>query len=132
MFARGGITEARHRSDIREPNVGSYAGTICDAFILMQDNARVSTSQMYTTFLDDKCISVMNWLAIFSDLNPIKHTWNILSRYIRQPPHYPENVQTLIEAMFKKLQMIPQKGIRSMPHRCQECVDDMGGHTSYW
>ena len=56
--------------------------------MLMQDNARAHTSQVYTTFLDDKGISVMNWLANFPDFNPIEHTWNILSRCIRQGPPY--------------------------------------------
>ena len=87
VFARRGVTEARHCGDILEPVVGSYSGTIGDVFILMQDNARANTIQLYTTFLDDKGISVMNWLAIFRDLNPIEHTWDILSRRIRQRLH---------------------------------------------
>ena len=74
VFARGAITEARHRSDILEAIVRSYAGTNGDAFLLMQYNARAHTAQEYTTFLDDKCISVINWLARFPDLNPIEHT----------------------------------------------------------
>ena len=100
----------RHRSDILESNVGSYAGNIGDAFISMQDNARAHTYQVYTTFLGDKGISAMNWLVIFPDLTPLEHTWNIISRCIRQWPHYPENVQTLIEALVQRLQMILQKG----------------------
>ena len=39
VFARRGVTEARHCGDILEPVVGSYAGTIGDVFILKQDNA---------------------------------------------------------------------------------------------
>ena len=76
---------------------------------------------------------MINWLAIFPDLNPIEHTWggDILSRRIRQRLHCPENAQNLIEALVQKLQMIPQKGIRGMPLRCQDCVDDRGGHTRY-
>ena len=74
VFARRGITEAKHCSDILEPICRSYAGAIGDAFILMQDNARVHTAQVYMTFLDGKCISVMNWLARYPDLNPIEHT----------------------------------------------------------
>ena len=35
VIARGGITEARHGSDILEPIVRRYAGAICDAFMLM-------------------------------------------------------------------------------------------------
>ena len=60
VFARGGITEARYRIDIMQPIVRSYAGAIGDALILMQDNARAHTAQVYMTFLDDKGISVMN------------------------------------------------------------------------
>ena len=74
VFARGGITEARHCSDMLEPIGRSYAGAIGDAFIFMQDNARANTAQVYTTFLDDKGFSVMNWLARYPDHNPIEHT----------------------------------------------------------
>ena len=123
-----------------------------DAFVLMQDNARAHPAQMYMTFLDDKGISVMNWLARSPHINPIdkgisvmnwlarsphinpidkgisvmnwlarsphinpiEHTWDVLSRRIRQRPHYPENIthmlQTLIEALVQELQMITQKG----------------------
>ena len=103
VFVRRGITEARHCSDILEPIARSCAGAIGDAFILMQDNTRAHTAQVYMTSLDDKCISVMNWLAISPDLNPIEHTWDILSRRIRQRPHYPQNVQTRIKALVQKL-----------------------------
>ena len=123
------LTEAIHCSYILEPIGRSYAGTIGDTFILMQDNACAHTAQVYMTFLDGKCISVMNSLARSPYLNSIEHT--ILSRRIRQRPQYHENGQTLIKVLVQKLQMIPQKGTRNMPHRCQECVDDRGGHTSY-
>ena len=79
-------------------------------------------------FLGDK---VRNWLARSPDINPIEHAWDILSRRIRQRPHYLDNVQTLIDGLVQKLQMIPQKGIKSMPLQCQDCVDDRGGHTRY-
>ena len=48
----------------------------------MPYNARSHTARVYMTFLHDKGISVMNWLAMFPDLNPIEHTWNIISRRI--------------------------------------------------
>ena len=82
VFVRRGITEARQCNDILDPIGRSYAGAIGDAFILMQDNARSHTAQVFMTFLHDKGISVVNWLAMFLDLNPIEDTWNIISRRI--------------------------------------------------
>ena len=132
VLVRGGITAGIHRSDILEPIVRSFAGVIGDAFILIQDNARAQTVLVSMTFLDVEGISVMNWLAMSPYLNPIEHTWDNRSRHIRQRSYHPENVQNLIDALVPKLQPMPQKGIRIMPGRCQECRDDRGGHISYW
>ena len=44
-------------------------------------------------------IIVMNWPARYPYINPTEHTWDILSRRIRQRQHHPENVQTLIDAL---------------------------------
>ena len=74
------------------------------------------------TFIDDTCISLMNWPIRSPDTNPTEHTWGIISIRIRQRPHHPENVQNLIQ----ELQAIPLKGIRCMTRCCQEWVNDMG------
>ena len=132
VFVRSGITAAIHRSDILEPIAGPFAGDIGDAFILIQDNARAQSVLESMTFLDVKGTSVMNWLTMSPDLNPIEHTWGNRSRHIRQRSYHPENVQNLIDALVLKLQSMPQKGIRIMPGRCQKCRDDRGGHISYW
>ena len=129
---RAGITVAIHRSDILEPIVRPFAGVIGDAFILIQDNARAHTVLVSTTFLDVEGISVMNWLTMSPYINPIEHTWGNRCRHIRQWSYHPENVQNLIDALVQKLQSMPQKGIRCMPGRYQECRDDRGGHISYW
>ena len=98
----------------------------------MQDNAHAHIAQVYMTFIGDTYISVMNWPTRSPDFNPTEHAWGILFRRIRQRPHHPENVQNLIDALVQELQTISQKGIRSTPRRCQACVNDKGGHTSYW
>ena len=132
VLARGGITAAIHCNDIREPIVRPYSGTIGDAFILMQDNVLSCTVRLSMNFLDDEAIIVMNWPVRSSDLNLIENIWDNLFRRIRQRPHHPENVQNLIDALVQELQSMPQNGIRSMPCRCQECVNYRVGHSSYW
>ena len=131
-FARGHTMDAIHRNDIREPIVRPYAGAIVDSLILMQDNACPNTDRVSLAFLDDEGISVMNWPTSYADLNPIEHTWGILSRRIRQWPHHPGNVENRIDALVPELLAISQNGIRSMPRRCKESVNDKGCHTSYW
>ena len=84
VFARGHMTAAIHRNDIREPLVRSYAGAIVCAFILMQYNACAHTARMALTFTDDEGISVLNWQTSYADLDPVGHTWGILSVRIRQ------------------------------------------------
>ena len=98
----------------------------------MQDNACAHTVRMYLTFRYDEGISVMNWQASYADLNSIGHTWGNLSRRIRQRPQHPGNVENRIEALVPELLTIPEKGTRSMPRRFPECMNDNGGHTSYW
>ena len=98
----------------------------------MQDNACAHTARMSLTFLYDEGISVVNWQTSYADLNSIGHTWGILSRRIRQRPHHPGNVENRIDVLVPELLAISHKDTRSMPCRCQECVNDKGGHTSYW
>ena len=134
VFARGHIRAAIHRNNIRKAIVRPYTGAIVGAFILMQDNARDHAARMSLTCLDDEGVSVVTWPTSSADLNPIEHTWGIpsTSRRIRQRSHHPGNVENLIDALVQELQIMPQMGINSMPRRCQECVNDKGGHTSYW
>ena len=135
VFARGGITAARYRDEILEPIVRPYAGAIGEAFILMQDNARSHTARLCMAFLEDEGIAVMDWPARSPDLNPIEHVWDMLARRVRQRPHPPENVQDLTNALVQEWQDIPQnvirRIIRSMPRRCEKCLNARGRHTSY-
>ena len=136
VFPRGGVTAVWYLNEVLEPIVRQYAGAIGDTFMLMQDNARAHTARVAMSLLDDECITVMNWAARSTDLNPIEHGWDMLSRRIRRRQHPPDNLQTLIDAIVQEWQAISQNDIRriirSMSRRCQECANARGGHTSYW
>ena len=81
VFPRGGTKAARDRSDVLEHIVRSHASSVVGAFILMQDNERARRADVSMTFIDDTCISVINWPARSPYINPIEHTWGILCRY---------------------------------------------------
>ena len=135
VFPRGGITAVRYRNEVLDPIVKQYADAIGDAFILMLNNARAHTARVSMTFLGDKGITVMNRPARCTDLNPIEHGWDMLSRRTRRRQHPPDNLRTLVDALVQEWQVIPQNDIRriigSMSRRCQECANARRGHTSY-
>ena len=97
-----------HVHGVRERNDRLYTGAIDDAFILMQDNPLARTVRVSMTFLDDEVINVMNWPAMSPGLHSIEHTWDNLSRRIRQRPQHPEHVQNTIDTQVQELQAIPQ------------------------
>ncbi len=84
VFSRGSIMAVRYHSEILDPIVRRFAGTVDDDFILMQDNAHPHIVQVSMTFLEDKGMSVMDWPARSSDLNPIELVWDTLSKCIRR------------------------------------------------
>ena len=96
VFPIGGIMAARHRSDILEHIVRPHAGDIGDAYNVMQDSAHANTAHVSMTFIDYTCIILVNWPARSPHINPTEHTWDTLSRRIRQRQHHAENVQTLM------------------------------------
>ena len=70
-------------------------------------------------FRQEEGIDAMDWPVCSSDLNPIEHIWDIMSRSIHQ-----QTVQELADASVQVWEEIPQETIRhlirSMPRRCRE------------
>ena len=66
--------------EILEPIVTS--GVIKNNFILMQNNVCSILLGVCMDYLNHEAMEVMDWLAHSHDLNPIKHVWDILYRYI--------------------------------------------------
>ncbi|KAL0203338.1 hypothetical protein M9458_001356, partial [Cirrhinus mrigala] len=100
VLARGSLTAIR-------PLVRPYAGAVGPGFLLMLD---------------------LMWLECVSNLNPIEHIWDIMSRSIHQRHVAPQTVQELADAL---VQETIRHLIRSMPRRCREVIQTRGGHTHY-
>ena len=136
VLANGTLTAVRYRDEILRPIVRPYAGAVGPGFLLVQDNARPHVARVCRQFLDDKGIDAIDWPSRSPDLNPIENLWDVMYRCIRRHQVAPQTVQELTDALIQVWEEIPQDTIhyliRSMPRRCQECIQARGGHTHYW
>ena len=132
----GSLTAIRYRDEILEPMVRPYAGAVGPGFLLMHDNARPHVARVCRQYLEDEGIDTIEWPSRSPDLNPIEHLWDIMFRSIRRRQVAPQTLQELTDALRQIWEDIPQdtirRLIRSMPRRCQACIQARGGHTRYW
>uniref|UniRef100_A0A8C4SSF1 Transposase n=1 Tax=Erpetoichthys calabaricus TaxID=27687 RepID=A0A8C4SSF1_ERPCA len=131
----GTMTAIRYRDEILGPIVRPYAGAVGPGFLLVHNNARPHVARVCRQFLEDEGIDTIDWPPRSSDLNPIEHLWDIMFRSIRRRQVAPQTVQELSDALVQIWEEIPQdtirRLIRSMPRRCQACIQACGGHTNY-
>jgi len=81
VLARGSLTAMRYRDEILRPFVRPHAGAVVPGFLLMQENDRHHVAGVCQQFLQEEGIDGMDWAT---DLNPIEHNWDIMSRSIHQ------------------------------------------------
>ena len=131
----GSLTAIRYRDEILEPMVRPYAGAVGPGFLLMHDNARPHVARVCRQYLEDEGIDTIEWPSRSPDLNPIEHLWDIMFQSIRRRQVAPQTLQELTDALRQIWEDIPQdtirRLIRSMPRRCQACIQARGGHTRY-
>ncbi len=132
----GTLTAIRYRDEILGTIVRPYAGPVGPGFLLVHGNARPHVARVCRQFLEDEGIYTIEWPPCLPDLNPIEHLWDIMFPSIRRRQVAPQIVQELSDALVRIWKEIPQdtirRLIRSMPRRCQVCIQARGGHTNYW
>ncbi len=132
----GTLTAIRYREEILGPIARPYAGPVGPGFLLVHDNTRPHVARVCRQFLEDEGIDTIEWPPRSPDLNPIEHPWDIMFQSIWCRQVAPETVQELNDALVQIWEEIPQdtihRLIRSMPRRCQACIQACGGNTNYW
>ena len=135
VIMEGTMTSRRYITDVLEPHVIPYAGAIGDNFMLMHDNARPHVSAVVRDYLDSESVEVMEWPACSPDLNPIEHLWSHMKRNVYQKmgpnSHFADLRRYLLEEWDSIPQALVRKLVYSMRKRCQQCIDNHGGYTSY-
>ena len=104
--------------------------------VLQQDNAP-SHSAKYTRDYFMECgITVMEWLARFSDLNCIKNVWGEFTRRLNDGACSFDSVEDLCEALYYELDKIgfgstvsyqvndeSSRPVPQVPERCDRLLD---------
>ncbi|GFU60035.1 transposable element Tc3 transposase [Trichonephila clavipes] len=135
IFDRGSVIGDRYCEEVLLPHVRLFRGVIGPDIIFMDDNARPHRTLAVEELLESKDITRMDSPAYSSDLNPIKHVWDVLGRCIAARLHHPENTQQLKQMLIEEWALLPQEMLHqlvlSMRRRCEATIAVRGGHIPY-
>jgi transposase len=125
----------RYRNEILDPVAMPIVQNIGAGRIRQDDNARPHTARIVQEHLQHRGIQRMQWPSCSSDLNPIKHLWDLLGRAVRNRVNNATTVQDLRQIVVDEWDAIPQQRVQrlisSMRRRCQAVTAVFGGSSHY-
>nr|CAH7769022.1 unnamed protein product [Callosobruchus chinensis] len=113
IYIPGTMTGAYYLQNIINAIVQPLRNEIGDQFIFMDDNARPHRTRVIQQALEKGNIARLEWPAISSDMNPIEHVWDYVSRAIFNRNNPPRSTQELIVAATEECDNIPQEVINN-------------------
>ncbi|GFX39414.1 transposable element Tcb2 transposase [Trichonephila clavipes] len=135
VVANGTMTGQRYIDDGLLPYVRLFRGVVGDKFVFMNDNATCHRTLAVQDCLDSEGIQRLVWPARSPDLNPIENVWDDLGRQVAGRNYPPTNKNTLIRALTKEWDKLPQQLlgniVQSMVRRVECCITLHGGHIPY-
>ena len=87
------INATVYKEILKKHVVPNLRNAIDQAAIFMQDNAPCHTAKSVQTFLSEENVTVMDWPAQSSDMNPIENIWKLLNERVNEKN--PRNVEEL-------------------------------------
>lgn len=76
LIDRGALTTEQYRAKILEEHVMSFAGSVGNDFLLMQNNARPHPARMIIQYPEEVDFPKMDCPTQSPDLIPIEHIWD--------------------------------------------------------
>ncbi len=102
-------------------------------FIFQQDLAPAHTAKGTKSWFNDHGVTVLDWPANSTDLNPIENLWGIVKRKMRDTR--PNNADDLKATVKETWASIPpqqcHKLITSMPRQIEAVIKAKGAPTKY-
>ncbi|GFW65173.1 transposable element Tc1 transposase [Trichonephila clavipes] len=135
VVANGTMTGQRYIDEVLLPHVRFFRGAVGDKFVFMEDNASCHRTLAIQDCLDSEGIQRLVWPARSLDLNPIGNVWDSLGKQVAGRNYPPIKKNTLIRALTKELDKLPQQLLdnveQSMVRRVECCITLHGVHIPY-
>ncbi|GFT13318.1 transposable element Tcb2 transposase [Trichonephila clavipes] len=109
VVANGTMTGQRYIDEVLLPHVRLFRGAVGDKFVFMDDNATCHRTLTVQDCLDSEGIQRLVWPARSPDLNSIEIVWDALGRQVAGRNYPPTNKNTLIRALTKEWDKLPQQ-----------------------
>ncbi|GFX83676.1 transposable element Tc1 transposase [Trichonephila clavipes] len=109
VVANGSMTGQRYIDEVLLPHVRLFRGAVGDKFVFMDDNATCHRTLAVQDCLDSDGIQCLVWPVRSPDLNPIENVWDALGRQVAGRNYPPTNKNTLIRALTKEWDKLPQQ-----------------------
>ncbi|GFT71316.1 transposable element Tcb2 transposase [Trichonephila clavipes] len=135
VVANGTMTGQRYIDEILLPHVRLFRGVVGDKLVFIDDNVTCHRTLTVQDCLHSECIQCLVWPARSPDLNPIENVWYSLGRKVAGRNYPPTNKNTLIRALTKEWDNLPQQlldnVVQSMVRRVECGITLHGGHIPY-
>ena len=103
--------------------------------IFQQDNDPKHTSQLVTHWFNENGIKVLPWAPSSSDMNIIKHAWEVLDHQLCARNPLPHNLDELWGALIEEWERLDMDTVwklyTSMPHHVDALREARGRNTQY-
>ena len=90
-------------------------------FLFHHDNASVHKARSIQKWFVEISVEELDWPAQSPDLNPIKHIWDELERWLRARPNRPTSVPDLTNALVPEWKQVPAGMFQHIRESCNSC-----------